>query len=601
MLRWKAPPRPPCPLRAPALTLVALASGQVDVGHTQRAEPASSTQDAPNSQCISAHVSGAKESEADTGDAAGSGGLAPTMAPPQARGDKVSARLGPHLIRSHRGPGRGHLDTARTWVRPPQAYRSTAQSSAHSRPARLPGGHSCRLRAGEGTRGLRLLSSLAPEPGPMPAWCGSGRGLSSEARSTGTGHTGGSAWLGTDHCPSLTGAAAPAVSDDATEVPEAGLTAVTLEAPNTRAAGALTRGWVTGATVGAMWVAVAGTCKARAGCGHRGSVAPRSSGVGLGRRTHWGSQPGLHPGPPWRCPGSSRRESGCSVGGPRGAAGPRWGLQGEAEGSDGRHGHVSTVGLATQHLGLLGRPHSALRKPPATRAWVPGARVTGEEATPLTQTHLYAQHRKHAGHPKVRDVPPRTDPQPEPSLLRLACFHKRTCTRTRGHVPPTLHTSNTHARTHTCAYVSLHTHRHLCTRENTVNVFTGAPPVSPLRRGGLPPTPHGAPPGRRRRVLRAGPLTTWHLTPTHTDERSLSHPRTLCASVPLTQCPHGHVLHTCAHTAGNTKATAQTHTRLPGPAGPLTAAGALSRDIQCSLRLAPGLLQLALGAVSDPV
>lgn len=55
------------------------------------------------------------------------------------------------------------------------------------------------------------------------------------------------------------GAAAPAVSDDATEVPEAGLTAVTLEAPNTRAAGALTRGWVTGATVGAMWVAVAGT------------------------------------------------------------------------------------------------------------------------------------------------------------------------------------------------------------------------------------------------------------------------------------------------------------------------------------------------------
>lgn len=197
-------------------------------------------------------------------------------------------------------------------------------------------------RAGERTRG-----SMAPEPGPVPAWCGSGRGLSSETRSTGTRRTGGSAWLGTDHCPSLTGAAAPAVSDDATEVPEAGLTAVTLEAPNTWAAGALTRGWVTGATVRAVWVAVAGTCKARAGCGHCGSVAPRSSGVGPGGRTHWGSQPGPHPGPLWHCPGSSRRESGCSVGGPRGAAGPRWGLQGEAEGSDGRHGHVSTVGLAT--------------------------------------------------------------------------------------------------------------------------------------------------------------------------------------------------------------------------------------------------------------
>lgn len=60
---------------------------------------------------------------------------------------------------------------------------------------------------------------------------------------------------------SLTGAAAPAISDNATEVPEARLTAVTLEAPDAWAARALTRSWVTGATVGAMWVALAGACK----------------------------------------------------------------------------------------------------------------------------------------------------------------------------------------------------------------------------------------------------------------------------------------------------------------------------------------------------
>lgn len=64
---------------------------------------------------------------------------------------------------------------------------------------------------------------------------------------------------------SLTSAAAPAIGDNATEVPEARLTAITLEAPDPRAAGALACGWVTGATVGAMWVAVAGACKARAG------------------------------------------------------------------------------------------------------------------------------------------------------------------------------------------------------------------------------------------------------------------------------------------------------------------------------------------------
>lgn len=151
----EVPPHAHHRLHAPALTLVAVASGQVDVGHTQRAEPASSTQDAPNSQRISAHVSGAKESGGRQGDPAGSGGLAPRTAPPLARGAKVSASLGSHLFHSHQGPGRGHLDTARTWVRPPQAYMSTARSSAHSHLAQRPGGHSCRL----GGRGKKLRSA----------------------------------------------------------------------------------------------------------------------------------------------------------------------------------------------------------------------------------------------------------------------------------------------------------------------------------------------------------------------------------------------------------------------------------------------------------
>ena len=46
--------------------MVASAPGQVGVGHTQWAEPASSTQDAPNSQSISAQVVGGEESEAQT-------------------------------------------------------------------------------------------------------------------------------------------------------------------------------------------------------------------------------------------------------------------------------------------------------------------------------------------------------------------------------------------------------------------------------------------------------------------------------------------------------------------------------------------------------
>lgn len=109
----------------------------------------------PQTHSASQHTSQAPRSLGQTGDPAGSGGLAPRTAPPLARGAKVSASLGSHLFHSHQGPGRGQLDTARTWVRPPQAYMSTARSSAHSRLAQRPGGHSCRL----GGRGKKLRSA----------------------------------------------------------------------------------------------------------------------------------------------------------------------------------------------------------------------------------------------------------------------------------------------------------------------------------------------------------------------------------------------------------------------------------------------------------
>lgn len=67
--------------------------------------------------------------------------------------------------------------------------------------------------------------------------------------------------------PALTRAAALAVGDDATEVPEARLTAVTLEPPNTWLAGALPRGRVAGSSIGAIGVALAGACKPRESTG----------------------------------------------------------------------------------------------------------------------------------------------------------------------------------------------------------------------------------------------------------------------------------------------------------------------------------------------
>lgn len=53
-------------------------------------------------------------------------------------------------------------------------------------------------------------------------------------------------------------ATAMSISDNATKVPEARLTAITPEASYTWSAGALPCGWITSATIGAMWVAMAG-------------------------------------------------------------------------------------------------------------------------------------------------------------------------------------------------------------------------------------------------------------------------------------------------------------------------------------------------------
>lgn len=63
-------------------TLVALASGHVRAGQTQWAEPASSTQEAPNSQCISTQVLGTKEPASQpTGPRAWPSGHCPHLGP----------------------------------------------------------------------------------------------------------------------------------------------------------------------------------------------------------------------------------------------------------------------------------------------------------------------------------------------------------------------------------------------------------------------------------------------------------------------------------------------------------------------------------------
>lgn len=61
--------------------------------------------------------------------------------------------------------------------------------------------------------------------------------------------------------PLLTSATTMSISDNATEVPEARFTAITPEASYTWSAGALPCGWVTSATIGAVWVAMAGAYK----------------------------------------------------------------------------------------------------------------------------------------------------------------------------------------------------------------------------------------------------------------------------------------------------------------------------------------------------
>lgn len=95
--------------------------------------------------------------------------------------------------------------------------------------------------------------------------------------------------------PLLTSATTMSISDNATEVPEARFTPITPEASYTWSAGALPCGWVTSATIGAMWVAMTGAYKRKKYWSLKlhSSARPQS---GLGSNTHWDSQPSPHPG-----------------------------------------------------------------------------------------------------------------------------------------------------------------------------------------------------------------------------------------------------------------------------------------------------------------
>lgn len=109
-------------------------------GQTQWATPASSTQEAPNSQCSSAQVIGVMGSGVGIKIPANSGTpILGTGSP------NVSSSPCPHLLHSQYGLGLDHVDTAHTWDQPHQAYRNTVQSSAHSHLSRHPEGHSYRL------------------------------------------------------------------------------------------------------------------------------------------------------------------------------------------------------------------------------------------------------------------------------------------------------------------------------------------------------------------------------------------------------------------------------------------------------------------------
>lgn len=198
-----SPPYTRHPPHTPSLTLVALASGQVGVGHTQWAEPASSTQEAPNSQCISAQVRGTEESGTDTGDPLAPEAASvmatppaqvttrtpPAPAPPTPAGPSpVSQPAGPRPRPSGHCP---HLGPAT----PGLQEHSPVICSQSSRTA--PRGS--QLQA-EGTgRGLRSEpgTPLAPEPSPCPVRAGqSPRGGTQGRATSGMGRR---APLRTDH------------------------------------------------------------------------------------------------------------------------------------------------------------------------------------------------------------------------------------------------------------------------------------------------------------------------------------------------------------------------------------------------------------------
>lgn len=249
---------------------------------------------------------------------------------------------------------------------------------------------------------------------------------------------------------SLTGAAAPAIGDDATEVPVGGLTAVTLEAPHTRAAGALARAWVTGATIGAMRVALAHTCKATAGRGHHSGKAPPRCGQGWAQALTWAASQA-------HTPGSSDVILAAAEGG-LGA------VQGDCGWPRGHSGACGETPDSVRHPPGPGHSTSVSPSPclhPPKANCRQGWRLDsghGEDPRPHTRERPSTQDQDTRDIYRSSTCSPGRTAQPEPYRLGSVCPCNLACTHTRAHedmgtqVHP--HASN-HICSHTCAEMSL--------------------------------------------------------------------------------------------------------------------------------------------------
>lgn len=143
-----------------------------------------------------------------------------------------------------------------------------------------------------------------------------------------------------------------------------------------------------------------------------------------------------------------------------GGLGAVWGSRGGQRGQGGACGErqgAQRTGMATcplwawpQHLSLLGRHHSTLLKPTATRTGVPGARGSGEEATPLTQTHLRTRHRNTQDTRRSGTRRRAQTHSQNPACLGSYVFtdgHTHTCTHTATFLPNHTRQTHTHRRT----------------------------------------------------------------------------------------------------------------------------------------------------------